>query len=521
MAGKPWVDFEWASGLIFYCIERFGGATALWLFKSAAFFGLTLLFVGLLRIWKLSAVWIGLAAPAFVAAVFPANGLRPEIFSTLFFMIELHLLERRRLGMLRLSDVQFLALHIGLYAVWANLHAGFVTGLMLCWCYSLGESFGRKEGTKPLVAFALAAGFLATFANPYGYKLYVVLFDHWRHLGALHNLIEEWRSPRFLVSYLDGYWLLLAFSFAGFLLATRQGVTLPAEHVAAVVVFALFASRSIRTTTYAILLVYPLGLAAWSKLDISVRWRRAMGVAAGIAIVFIAWRGMEAAGIRRFFKWPPPMEAQGPERAAAFLRAEKPTLGRLNLYNPYNWGGYLGYFLYPDYKVFIDGRYLFIDLLKETDKAVRNPGLWRGFLDDKKIDLAIFENDGLLLRYPWSSPHPYTAYAMQYADWALVYWDSQVVIFVRRSKVPVMWLGSHEFRWLRPYDLRQVGLFVVAGTLGWSEVTAEIERYARDIGDPNEVSILESWRREFEKGLAASDPGRLTKPYSGGSLSSH
>src|ERR1700733_15876398 len=65
MAGKPWVDFEWGTQIIFYCLERLGGAPALWFLKAATSFGLTLLFVGLLRLWKLSDIWIGLAAPAF------------------------------------------------------------------------------------------------------------------------------------------------------------------------------------------------------------------------------------------------------------------------------------------------------------------------------------------------------------------------------------------------------------------------------------------------------------------------
>ena len=515
MAGKPWVNFEWGAGLIFYGLLRLGGTPALWLFRSAALFGVILLFVGLLRLWKIPAREGALAAPALAAAIVPLFGLRPEIFSMIFFMLELHLLERRRLGARGPSDGLFVAAHLGLYAVWANLHAGFAAGLLLCFCYGVGELIARRGRSVPAPILAGAAGFLGTFAGPYGGGLYLVLFDHWRHIEALRGLIEEWKAPSLLSNYLTGYWLLIVFSFAGLLLALRRGFVLPVEHLVVLAAFVLFGARSIRTTKYLILLVYPMGLAAWTDLASTPGRRRALGLAAVLAVPFMVWRGFGWLGEFASFGWPPPMEAQGPSRAIAFLRREKPTLSGLRLYNPYNWGGCLGYALYPDYKVFIDGRYIFIELLDEVDRAQRSPDAFHAFIDAHGVGVAIQKNDGLKLRDA-ADPlaeggRPYAVYAWPRSVWALVHWDSQALVYVRRSAVPPEWLAKREFRFLRPLDLRQLGYYVVAGAVPLSAVEEEVGRYGREIGDPKETAVLNSWLAEFEKGLKArpARPARL------------
>ncbi len=498
MAGKPWIDFEWGAELIFAGLQHLGGPSALWIFRSAALFGVVLLFLSLLRLWKLPPKWGAIGAPALAAALFPMYGLRPEIFSTLLFMTQLHLLERRRLGAPRLSPAAFVAVHAVLYAAWANLHAGFPMGLLLCACYGVGELIERRDRV-PVPLLAAAAGFAGTFVNPYGAEIYSVLLDHWRHMTLLRSIIIEWTPPNFTQRYLAGYWILLAFSFAGFLLASGRGVSLPPAHVAAVVVFGFLASRSIRTTPYIMLLIYPFGLKTWSRLQLTARQLRALSLPALLAVPFAAWCGFGWARRLRFFVWPSPTMAQGPDRTFAFLAREKAVLSGLKLYNPYNWGGALGYALYPDYKVYIDGRYIFADMLSEIYEAQRDPENWRAYMDAHGVQLVVSENVGLLLSYP-SQPvgRPYSVYAWPRADWALVYWDADAIVVVRRQAVPARWLAEHEYRWIRPFDLHEASLYLTAGVVPLKSVEAEVERYRREIGDARETAILTAWLDGFK-----------------------
>jgi hypothetical protein len=492
MAGRPWVDFEWAAQLIYHGLDRVGGTAALWAFKCAQFFTLALMFAALLRLWSFPASWIGVATPVFIAALFPFLDIRPEAFSMIFFMLQLYVLEKRRLGLLRADARVVLAAHLVLYAVWANLHSGFPVGLALCVCYGAGG--------------LAAAGLAGTCLNPYGLRLYAVFWEHGKDLAALRRLVIEWSPPNFRNEYQYGYWAVILFSYAGFLMAAPRGAALPAEHIAAIVVFSLFASRAFRTTAYAMLLLYPLALHAWRRFT-SPSWWHILRPWVLLAVLAVgSWM------ISRFFReqnylrtFSAPRVA--PERVCAFLRAEKTVLSGLPMFNTYNWGGYLDYALYPDYRVFMDGRYLFADLLRRMASAENNPGRWRKIMDEMGVDLALLENNGHIIRAGrdiyWRA---FDAYAMPRAEWALVYWDSEGMILVRRSKVPSDWLKRHEFRFLRPRDLRHLGLRIVADEVRESDVTAEIDRYMREIGDPRESFRLTSWYREFKKGLTAAQP---------------
>lgn len=507
MGGQPWVDFEWLTQLGYLALHGAGGWAALWASKVVAFSLLGALLAALLSLYGLSGYWVGAAVPALMAALNVFIQVRPENASLLLFLAQLLALEARRLGRLRLSPAAGLAAHAAAYALWANLHAGFPMGLLLCACFAAGELLG---GTRPSAASPLAwaaAGAAGTCLNPYGPGVYRVLWEHWSDMSALRALITEWAAPRLGNLYLSGYWLLLLFSLGGFLACVARREPLPAEHVVAGVAFALWASRSMRTTAYLTLLLFPLGLRAWSRVEPPAWWRRARpGALAALAAASLWYCGtmMSRDGWLRSIKTPSNYE---PESAVAFLRAEKATLGGLKLYNPYNWGGYLDDVLYPDYRVFMDGRYLFAPLLKEVDQAERSPVRWTKLMEKHDVEVVLTMNTGLILSLRGATAwRPFDVYALPPSRWALVYWDRMAMVFVRRDKVPAQWLADREFRLIRPHDLRNLGLRALSGWVKLSDVQAEMDRYERDIGDPFEAAVMRRWLREFRAGLEAGTP---------------
>ena len=504
-AGQPWIDFEWATQLLYYTLDLIGGTMALWALKVAGFFTLTLLLTALLFLWELPVRWIALAAPAFIAALEPSVDLRPEIFSFLFFMAELYALEKRRLGLMRRGDGILLAVHAAIYSLWANLHAGFPTGLALCALYGLAQRGTLREKFKISSPLAwAAAGLIGTFLNPYGPRLYWILWDHMRHLRILSILIIEWGPPTFSNWYDHCYWLLLCFSLLGIILALAQKIHLHREHLFAIAVFGLLSSRTFRTTSYAALLVFPLSLPYWGALSWRPRWKAFRAPLLAAAVAFAAWRTGHIVRDEGFLRRLTSHELQ-PVAAADFLRREKAALSGLRLFNPWNWGGYLDYALYPDYRVFMDGRYIFTDLLTAVASMRNNPTRFQNFLDRQRIELVLMDNDRHVVRLGNVLPlRPFHAYAMPSPDWAMVYWDSQAMILVRRSSAPPGWLKRREYRLLRPHDLRQLGLSILSGYVTMEEVSAEISRYGREIGDPYQNLILARWLAEFRKGLSKS-----------------
>ncbi|UPT74401.1 MAG: hypothetical protein M0D55_01235 [Elusimicrobiota bacterium] len=375
-------------------------------------------------------------------------------------------------------------------------------GLLLCACYG---AWGWA-----------AAGAAGTVLNPYGVRLYAVLWEHGRDLSSLRALITEWATPRMGNEYMAGYWILFAFSVAGFVACVAQGAPLPREHVLAALAFGLAGSRSLRTTAYVTLAVFPLGLLAWSRAAAPAWWSRVRPWALGAFFLLAAWRVgavMRRDGFLRHIKPPSNLELRG---AGAFLRDEKAALSGLKLFNPYDWGGWIDENLYPDYRVFMDGRYLFAGLLKEMNEAERTPILWKKFMDKHGVELAMLQKTGRIVSFrgqtSWRS---FDAYAMPQDEWALVYWDRQVIIYVRRSKVPAAWVTEREFRLARPHDLRHTGLRVLSGWANLKDVEAEIERYERVINDPVETAVMRAWLENFRKGLAPPSAARKpTRPRS-------
>ena len=106
---------------------------------------------------------------------------RPELFSTLFAVITFVLAD----SYLRTRDWKFLVPLPLLCALWANVHAAVIVGLVL------QILFIRSV---PQVA-AFVASVAAACVNPFGYRVLTVPFELTRIIdsGLLNN--EEWRHP--------------------------------------------------------------------------------------------------------------------------------------------------------------------------------------------------------------------------------------------------------------------------------------------------------------------------------------
>jgi hypothetical protein len=114
-----------------------------------------------------------------------------------------------------------------------------------------------------------------------------------------------------------------------------------------------------------------------------------------------------------------------PVGAVSFLRAGQfsPTL-----FNSYDWGGYLIWRLYPEYRVCIDGRAdLYGDKVMDQFASVYNisDGSWRHTLEQWQIKTIILPPDAPLASALRLRP-----------GWQAVYSDRQAVVF-RRPQMPV------------------------------------------------------------------------------------
>jgi hypothetical protein len=225
-------------------------------------------------------------------------------------------------------------------------------------------------------------------------------------IGALRDYIQEWQSPNFHPLYAQPFiWMLLA-TLAAMGLSGRRVDGVDLAMVAMFAYASLLAGRFFGP--FALLAAPVISRHVAATLDrfgLADRMRRRRGgrrhllgtvnlvvlaVIAGLAV----WKVQ--APLSLTFNERKQSEDL-PVEAAAWIREQRPEG---EMFNPYNWGGYLMWALWPEYRVFVDGRTdLYGDeFLRDYLKVqYARPG-FEGILDEYGIKLVITYPDDVLSR---------------------------------------------------------------------------------------------------------------------------
>ena len=353
---NEWVTHEWLSQVAMWGLYKFGGLNGSIVF-FAAITTLTWWLAYLLSEGKPYVAGMVVAVAAKASQV--VWGSRPQLFNLLFFAVFVFLLEKRKDGAVgRWIYVAFPALTL----VWANLHSGYLLGIVVLVTYLVGEYLERRRvvpdsRTLPSadlgpLGVAAAAAAVAALANPNGWRLWVYPFET---LGSSvqRDLIAEWfpPSPDQLI-----FWLttgLVVVGIFGFVRASRRpsitdllvfggtavGAFLSVRNIP---IFAIAAApiicRYLVDALPAGVLLEPVGEEEERRLPTLVA-----GATIGVAALAIAGgtlAGNAATVADRF-----------PEAAVDWLEAS--GLEDERMFNGYGWGGYL---IWRGIPVYVDGR---------------------------------------------------------------------------------------------------------------------------------------------------------------------
>lgn len=489
-AGAPWVDFEWLTQVLYWLAWRAGGGPALLALRVAALGGVLGLGAWLVRLYGWGPAAQGLAALLLGVALYPLADLRPDNVSLLFFTGLLVALEARRLDLLKPRPAHWLAA-AACFALWANLHLAFLYGLLLVAFYIAGD---LADAYRPVISGTgrrgrldraadyfglLALGGAATLLNPYSGQLYGVLTEHYAALRFLRDSICEWQMPDVTMPSFSGYWVVVIFSFGAALAHFVKTRATPLGLLGALLYFGLSSSSHQRHLSYLALTGVPF--AFWAARDLGWTGRRAAWAGAVLAALSLA----RVADLAMMSVLVPgtPFVLEQHKSAADLLVREAAVLSRLRMYNGWGEGGYFGFRLTPEYKIFFDGRYIFHDLLFETRPALEKPERFEPFLDARGVDLVIFR------RAPGSAfpetvkaktkavvPRPLYLRYLPPARWAYVHWDARDIVAVRRAAVSKEWLASRELRWLWADDWLRLDHQLREGAIEPAAVYAELKR---------------------------------------------
>jgi hypothetical protein len=397
---------EWLAQVWIYLAYAAGGIASVVLLRAALLTAFCCL-VGLVSYQRCGGFYRSVAAAGAAAVVsMPFAQDRPFLVTFVCLASALALLEYRRW----LWVLPFLML------VWANAHGGYVVGWIVLAAYCAVDLIQRRPDRRLL--WIAPAAILASFLNPNGFEMVRVLFYY--RQSFLTSTLLEWAPPS-LWPPRTFVWLLAA---AGAVLIWRHSKVRTVDWI----LFLFFGAASLaaeRNVVFAGMMapIVIVSYLPWNRPD--PRWLPY--AAAGVLTTVMAWGIAEG----RFFQLRA-AEWRFPAGAVDFLLAHHIDE---RIFNSYEYGGYLIWRLWPQQKVFIDGRALSESVFQDYARILYNHDESGGksaaqLLDEYGVEVIVTNG----FEYVTGNLYKLAPALADPRDpaWKLVYSDQQAVVFMRR-----------------------------------------------------------------------------------------
>lgn len=352
---------------------------------------------------------------------------RPHIFTFLLLAIWLELLEMISKG----NPVKLYTFPL-IMLLWANLHGGFVFGILTWMAYFAGWVWERlNKKTDNLIGTRLIiAGTTSLFAT-------VITPDLWRNWEAvlnnrssfiLNRTVETMRPDLvdpsaipftvlliltiviFVVNWKTvqpGHFFLL---FGLGIMSLMMARNIPLFAISCVPIISNLSAKSLSKRKAWIRLEERFsgfgsapGLSAWSVV-----------IAVLVITMFTYFNINSTRPLYQFDRSIFPVDA------VQYIR-ENPQSG--NMFNDFNWGGYLENNLWPEYNVFLDSQSDFYgeDLMRDYDQIISANVDWESLLQKYEVDWFIIPINA-----------PLAGEISNAANWKIVYSDSTSMIGIRK-----------------------------------------------------------------------------------------
>jgi len=427
-ASAAWINHGWLSQIVLY------GAYAIGSLPMLALLVAGLVSIAFVFVWKqmdggpfVRAFILVLAATTSAVIWAP----RPQMFTFALTAIVGYIVY-----LYKWRQIDRLWLLPPIFVLWANVHGGFAVGFILLGGTLGGEVLNRllrHDGPEPLswrrwrkllAITALSYGLL--IANPNGTALYTYPLRTIT-IGVLRDFIQEWSSPDFHQLFAQPFIWMLAATLAAVGWSGRRLDGGDFALVAGFAYSALLAGRNI--APFALVCAPVLARHAQSTIARLTNRRqeqpRATGVTQlnGIILMIV----VVLAAVKVIAPLLSSVQRQAermalPVDAANWIETNRPT-GQM--FNSYNWGGYLIWRLWPEYAVYVDGRTDLYDdvFLRDYLKvASAQPG-FESILDRDKVDWVVIEANS-----------PLDAALSRETAWTQAYRDGQAAIFTREAR---------------------------------------------------------------------------------------
>lgn len=356
------------------------------------------------------------------SATFTTAMARPQAWMLVFMLVILGMVLRRGIS-LRWLPIVMLA--------WANLHGGWVVGFIVLGAGVFSEAVklvlrrgGDAAWLRSLVVWSFA-GAAALVINPYGFDQLLVPLDTLTQ--SARQYIAEWKAPVLFGQTWAGFTVMLYIGLVVLIGHRRRIPLVEAVLLIGFGVWALTAARVVILYMFAAAVIVTPYISAFIErvaprftlpddrlerpLTLGVPVVVLLSALAVFVMVFNAQPARIAAASRT---------ANLPVAAVEYLRASGVPR---EVFNSYNWGGYLIYAA-PEYPVFIDGRAdLYDDFFVVYNNTYVGIDGWRETLREYDIQTVLLPPNAKLVELLRAEP-----------GWSVAYEDTIAVVLVAEGE---------------------------------------------------------------------------------------
>ncbi len=428
----PWTAHEWLSEVLYAFIHKVSGLSGIVVAHALVIATVFLLLFKFMRSSGIS-ILVSVLLVALAVSVSTIHWLaRPHVFSflfTLIFYIVLDTYQYKKKNYLYILPLLML--------VWVNLHGGFLAGFILFGIYITGNLlktvFKKEErqearGRLRVLLLFVAVTLVASLLNPKGYDILLFPFRLTANKFLMDH-VTEFLSPNFHTALRFEYMLLLMIFVFG--VSVFRLNPIEAMLVLLFTHMSLYSARYI--PLYALILCPIIGkridhllveMRDWrlvkrflaisertGRTDSLTRWNL-WSVAAAIMTVVLLLTGKVHFGFD---------EKRLPVDAVKFIKKEK-IPG--HMFNNDEFGDYIIYAAWPEYKVLFDGRsdMYGVERMKKYFKVTRLERGWDQVLNDYDINWFFYPAKSAL-----------STFLLQRDEWKLIYGDKVANIFMKNT----------------------------------------------------------------------------------------
>ena len=431
----PWPTHEWLSGVLMAAINKISGLTGvviLFIFIISITYSL---FFRILRANKGNII-IDIILIVLVLITSQMHWLaRPHMFTLLLFIAWYYVIDS-----FQNDRNNFLYLLPLVMLLWINMHGGFILGFIfiaIYIAYNFGKLYISKDKEKGLYKRKVKCLFLATIAsvlvslvNPNSYHTLLFPFEVVSNRLIMDNY-GEFLSPNFHSVPFTSFrvFLLLMIAFLGIFKGKLNFIEL-----AFILIFTNMALLSARFIPLFAIILAPIlskhgnimlnninnnysnfivnKIRVHESIDKSARGYIWPIIAILVVVSFVASTKIK-------YKFD---EKIKPVDAVDFLKKEHISG---NMFNDDEFGDYIIYSAYPQYKVFIDGRadiYGNEKIQDYLDVVNMRPG-WEKIMGKYNIAWIIYNTNS-----------PLSQYLNLKEDWSLIYTDNVANIYIKSTQ---------------------------------------------------------------------------------------